>query len=81
MSRFAVAALVIVAATLSSSCEAEECVTMRACCAAIADREWVGSACGAIVANLQNPRSCAGVHDAIRVTASERDETLPAVCQ
>ncbi len=81
MTRAVVVAFVILALPLITACEAEQCVQMRACCAAISEHEWVGDACGSLVANLQDPQSCSGVVAAIEVAAADNGTPLPAVCK
>lgn len=79
-SRFTMLSIFAVLLVSTLGCEAPQCKQMRACCAAIEGEEWVGNACGAMVANLHEPSACQSVIHAIGASAEGRSFELPAAC-
>lgn len=68
-------------AVVLTGCPAEECRQMKACCAEVSDREWVGDSCGDLAKDVQDPNTCRTIVRTIRQSAESHDETIPEACR
>lgn len=73
--------MLILMVLFCSACESEECKTMRACCAAVGDAEWVGDSCGEMAASVKDPQTCRTITRTVRAALEQRSEPVPNACQ
>ncbi len=73
--------VLLCATALLTSCRAEECRTMQACCEAMSDVEGTGAACKGLADQTRDPTTCRSVVRTLRYMMEDRGQEIPEACQ